>query len=263
MKPNVRARIRVLIVDDEPLARECVSDVLSRESDVEIIGECADGERAVAAIRKLDPDLVFLDVQMPGTDGFGVVEAIGVENMPATVFVTAYDEHALRAFEVHALDYVLKPFDDARFRDALVHARRRLHTEREGELARRIAGLLQHLGRGEMGSDDYLDRIMVRERERIRFVPTEEVDWLESEGNYVRLHTANGKHLIRASLSGMLERLDPRRFVRIHRSTIVNVERIKEMQPWVGGDYIVLLKDGSKLRVSRSYRHELLDRRVG
>jgi two-component system, LytTR family, response regulator len=263
MKANVRARMRVLIVDDEPLARDCVRDVLSRESDVEIIGECEDGERAIAAIRRLDPDLVFLDVQMPGTDGFGVVASIGVENMPATVFVTAYDEHALRAFEVHALDYVLKPFDDARFRDALVHARRRLHTEREGELARRINGLLQHLGRGAMSSDEYLDRIMVRERERIRFVPTEDVDWLESEGNYVRLHTAAGKHLIRASLSGMLERLDPRRFVRIHRSTIVNVERIKEMQPWVGGDYIVLLNDGSKLRVSRSYRHELLDRRVG
>jgi two-component system LytT family response regulator len=130
-------------------------------------------------------------------------------------------------------------------------------------LGRRIAGLLQHLGRGDVPLDEYLDRIMVRERERIRFVPTAEIDWLESEGNYVRLHTPAGNHLIRASLTGLLERLDPRRFVRIHRSTIVNVDRVREMQPWVGGDYMVILVDGRKLRVSRSYRHELLDRRVG
>src|SRR5690606_9498448 len=130
-------------------------------------------------------------------------------------------------------------------------------------LGRRLSGLLQHLGRGDVPLEGYLDRIMVRERDRIRFVPTADVDWLESEGNYVRLHTAAGTHLIRASLSGMLDRLDPRTFVRIHRSTIVNVDRVREMQPWVGGDYIVILKDGRKLRVSRSYRHEILDRRVG
>src|SRR5690606_10670122 len=160
--------------------------------------------------------LVFLDVQMPGLTGFDVIEAVGVQNMPPTVFVTAYDEHALRAFEVHALDYVLKPFDDERFRDALAHARRRLRTQQDSDLGRRLSGLLQHLGRGDVPLEGYLDRIMVRERDRIRFVPTADVDWLESEGNYVRLHTAAGTHLIRASLSGMLDRLDPRTFVRIH-----------------------------------------------
>lgn len=263
MITNGTPRIRILIVDDEPLARDCVRDALRREPDVEIVAECEDGERAVSAIRRHRPDLVFLDVQMPGLTGFDVIEAVGVQNMPPTVFVTAYDEHALRAFEVHALDYVLKPFDDERFRDALAHARRRLRTQQDSDLGRRLSGLLQHLGRGDVPLEGYLDRIMVRERDRIRFVPTADVDWLESEGNYVRLHTAAGTHLIRASLSGMLDRLDPRTFVRIHRSTIVNVDRVREMQPWVGGDYIVILKDGRKLRVSRSYRHEILDRRVG
>jgi two-component system LytT family response regulator len=263
MITNAISRIRIIIVDDEPLARDCVRDALCRQPDIDVVAECEDGERAVSAIRRHRPDLVFLDVQMPGLDGFDVVEAVGVQNMPPTVFVTAYDEHALRAFEVHALDYVLKPFDDSRFNDALVHARRRLRSERDSDLGRRLAGLLQHLGRGDVPLEGYLDRIMVRERDRIRFVPTGEIDWLESEGNYVRLHTPAGTHLIRASLTGLLERLDPRHFVRIHRSTIVNVDRVKEMQPWVGGDYIVVLNDGRKLRVSRSYRHELLERRVG
>jgi two-component system LytT family response regulator len=263
MKSKHSPKLRAIIVDDEPLARDCVRDALEREDDVEVVAECEDGERAIAAIRRHDPDVVFLDVQMPGMGGFDVVEAIGAEAMPPVVFVTAYDEHALRAFDVHALDYVLKPFDDERFDEAVAHVRRRLRVERDGEIGRRLTALLQHMGRGDVPEDGYIDRVMVRERDRIRFVATGEIDWFESEGNYVRLHTAAGKHLIRASLSGMLERLDPRRFARIHRSTIVNLDRVAEMQPWVGGDYIALLEDGTKLRVSRSYRNEILERRVG
>jgi two-component system, LytTR family, response regulator len=253
--------LRALIVDDEPLARDCVRIALAKEPGIEVVAECADGGEAVDAIARLAPDLVFLDVQMPGLDGFGVVEAVGTDRMPAVVFVTAFDEHALRAFEVHAADYVLKPFDDARFGDAVRHARRSV---RPGDEVRRtLDALLREVrGGGEAsfggGGGRPVTRLMVQSGERIRFVRVADVDWFEAAGNYVRIHAGKETHLIRASLSGLASQLDSSSFVRIHRSTVVNVERIREVQPWFGGDYLAILEDGRQLKVSRSYREALL-----
>lgn len=253
--------IRTVIVDDEPLARDNVRLALEKELDVEVIAECADGDAAIEAIRELEPDVVFLDVQMPGTGGFDVVHEIGPEEMPAVVFVTAFDEHALRAFEVHALDYVLKPFDDDRFSDAVEHARRTLRMRRDEESFRRGLSALMtdvHGSPDGSGRPRFASRLMVRLRDRIHFVRTEDVDWFEAAGNYVRLHVADRSHLIRSTMSAIEERLDPQQFVRIHRSTIVNVDRIKEIQPWAGGDYLAILKSGQQLRISRGYRDTLL-----
>ena len=250
--------VRALIVDDEPLARDCVRLALV-DADVTVVGECGDGESAVEAIARLAPDLVFLDVQMPGLDGFDVVDRVGPERMPAVIFVTAYDEHALRAFEVHALDYVLKPFDDRRLRRALAHARRFL--DRDGEtLARRLDAVLaaHRERRASDAAPRPVTRFTVREDDRVRFVSAADVDWFEAAGNKVVLHVGDRTYAIRATMRSVLEALDPARFTRIHRSTIVNVDRIHEVQPWFGGDYVAILRDGRKLRVSRNYREDLL-----
>lgn len=249
--------IRAVIADDEPLARDCVRVALEKETDVIVVAECADGAATIDAIRTLDPDLVFLDVQMPELDGFDVVEQIGPEAMPDVIFVTAYDEHALRAFEVHALDYVLKPFDDARFHDAVDHARRRLRGARDLEWSRRLAALLVDQAGGP-GRRGFPSRLMVRERERIRFVRVDDIDWLEAYGNYVRIHAGSRTHLLRATLTGLLERLDPAVFARIHRSIVVNLDRVAEVQPWTGGDFNAILRDGTRLRVSRNYKDALI-----
>jgi two-component system LytT family response regulator len=258
MSPAAGSGIRAVIADDEPLARDCVRVALEKELDVHVVAECADGYEAVEAIRALQPDLVFLDVQMPGLDGFGVIEHIGADAMPDVIFVTAFDEHALRAFEIHALDYVLKPFDDARFHEAVQHARRRLQLAREDEFSQRLRSLLQGTGRGARPAVPYANRLMVRERDRMRFLRVPEIDWIEAHGNYVRLYQGARSHLIRATLSGLLERLDPSVFVRIHRSIVVNLDRVAEVQPWTGGDFIAVLSDGKKLRVSRNYKDALL-----
>ncbi|HEX2205406.1 MAG TPA: LytTR family DNA-binding domain-containing protein [Longimicrobium sp.] len=254
--------VRAVIVDDEPLARDCVRIALARLGEVEVVAECADGEAAVEAILEHRPDLVFLDVQMPGLDGFGVVERVGAARMPAVVFVTAFEEHALRAFEVHAADYVLKPFDDARFGDAVRHARRQRGAEAGEEIRRTLEALLRDYrggeGQGAAVGGRPVTRFMVQENDRIHFVATDEVDWLEAAGNYVRVHAGSRSHLIRATLTGIAAQLDGSRFVRIHRSTVVNVDRIKEVQPWFGGDYVAILRDGQQLRVSRNYRDALL-----
>lgn len=255
------APISAVIVDDEPLARDCVRIALDDHPAIRVVAECADGRSAVEAIDELRPDLVFLDVQMPGMDGFGVIEEVGVERMPVVVFVTAYDQHALKAFEIHAADYLLKPFDDARFATCVEHAVERVRQSDVGALSRTLAGVLRELPgplQDDAGDSRWATRIMVRERDSIRFVPVAEIDWLEGAGNYVRVHAGSASHLIRATLAGLSERLDPRRFVRIHRSTIVNVERISEVQPWAGGDYVAILHDGETLKVSRSYRDDLL-----
>lgn len=253
--------VTVLLVDDEPLARERMRTGLAGLPEVEIVGECADGIEAVAAISRDEADLVLLDIQMPGLDGFGVVEQVGAARMPAVVFVTAYDSYALRAFEVHALDYVLKPFEPARFEAAVRRGIEQVGMRRAGELERRLASLLRELppepGLRACG-DRYASRILVREGEGFGFVETERLDWLEATGNYVRLYVGQRSWLIRATLGSVQASLDPSRFVRIHRSTIVNLERIREIQPWVGGDYIAILKDGRQLRVSRTYRAEIL-----
>lgn len=267
---RVSGRVRAVIVDDEPLARDCVRIALEAIPEVEVVAECGDGLAAVSSIRNLEPDLVLLDVQMPGLDGFGVIEEVGVDEMPMVVFITAYDEHALRAFEIHAVDYLLKPFDDERFRDAVRHALERIQLRRTESLSVRLAAVLREMppgleaesgvteGAPASGADRYARRILVKRRDRFRFIEVRDVDYFEAAGNYVRVHAGEATHLMRATLSGTLERLDPARFARIHRSTIVNLDRIREIQPWVGGDYIAILEDGRELRVSRTYREALL-----
>ena len=260
--------LRTLIVDDEPLARDGIRMHLSREPDVEIVGEAADGVQAVEAIRALRPDLVFLDVQMPEVDGLQVVERIGAARMPPVIFATAYHQHAVRAFELHAVDYLLKPVTEERIRAALNRARLRLATRSEEELTVRLEALLDDLrslraqaaGAPEPAPAPkrYATWISVASRNSTQLVRVEDVDWFEAEGNYVRLHVGKVTHLIRSTLRAMGEQLDPATFIRIHRSTIVNVNRIREIQPWFGGDYIALLHDGRQLRVSRSHREQLL-----
>jgi two-component system LytT family response regulator len=244
--------MRCLIVDDEPLARERLRDLLSGEAGVEIAGECADGRKAVAAIRKLAPDLVFLDVQMPGLDGFGVLEELAPEEIPAVIFVTAYDQYALRAFDAQALDYLLKPFDRERFRRALGRAREQFRRPR-GEIEPRLLALLEHLE----ARKPHLERLVIKSAGRIYFLRAAEVDWIEAAGNYVRLHSGKEAHLLRETMNHLETRLDPRRFLRIHRSTIVNIERIKELHPWFQGEHVVILRDGVRLTLGRAYRGRL------
>lgn len=249
-------RITVLIVDDEPPARAKLRRFLAAEAGVEVVGEAESGTEAVAAIERLRPALVFLDVQMPGLDGFGVLAALGEaldsEPLPHVVFVTAFDEYALRAFEVNAVDYLLKPFDSARFRTALERAKERLQRRGGGDVERIAALLAQVRPRPE-----YLERILVRGRDRAVFLELSEVRWFEAEQNYVRLHTAGGSHLVRGTLAALEERLDPRHFLRIHRSRIVNTAHVRELRPWSHGDYQVVLRDGTELTLSRRYRDRL------
>jgi two-component system, LytTR family, response regulator len=268
MSPHTDRPLRIVTVDDEPLARDCIRLALRGDPGCEVVAECPDGEHAVQAIEREAPDLVFLDVQMPGMDGFGVIERIGAERMPPVIFVTAFEEHALRAFQVHALDYLLKPFGDDRFRQALAHARRRIHTDQAGELGRRLHALLRDVHAGvhpaahppaaPAPSSPYATWLTVSAQNRTQFVRVDDVDWMEADGKYVRLHTGPRAHLIRGSLAAVAERLDPAHFVRIHRSTVVNVARIREVQPWMGGDHLAILHDGTQLRVSRTYRGALL-----
>ncbi|HEX7829571.1 MAG TPA: LytTR family DNA-binding domain-containing protein [Thermoanaerobaculia bacterium] len=242
--------IRVLIVDDEPIARRGIRQHLRGETDLEVIGESGDGAAAIEAITELAPDLVFLDIQMPEVGGFDVVDAIGVARMPAVVFVTAYDEHALRAFDVHAVDYVLKPIDRHRFRTAVERARRRLAHAPE-QLDRRIAAALGELGRP---AHDYAKRLAIKGDGRVILVDVDQVDRLEAAGNYVEVHTGARHHLVRETMASLEARLDPARFVRISRSSIVNADRVRELQPMFNGDFVVVLRDGTKVAGSRRYR---------
>lgn len=246
--------VRTILVDDMLLARKRVRRYLDGDPDIEIIAECSDGEEAIHAIRKLRPDLVFIDVQMPEVDGFAVIDAIGPGFVPAVVFVTAYDEFALRAFEVHALDYLLKPFDGDRFRATVERAKAQLQrTVGEGSQSR-VAALLEDV-RGESRG---VRRLAIRSRERTVFVSVADVDFVEAAGNYVRVHTGGESHLMRETLGQIEAKLDSERFARIHRSTIVNVERISEMHPMFNGDQVIVLRDGRRLTVSRTFREDLL-----
>ena len=244
--------IRVVVADDQPMARERLVSLLSAEPGVVVAGVASSGLEAVDCIRHQAPDLVFLDLQMPGMDGFGVIEAIGVERMPATVFVTAFDEYAVRAFEVQALDYLLKPFGRQRFQSALARARRHLERERQGAMAGRLAELLQTRRPGEGR-----ERILVKSGGRVSFVEVDAIDWVEAEGNYVRLHAGDQVHLMRETMNGLVERIGATQFFRIHRSRIVNVKKVKELLIAGGGDYQVVLVDGTKLGLSRLYRDAL------
>jgi len=249
-------KVRVLVADDEPLARDRIRNLLAREDWLEIVAECPNGPEAIASIDKLQPDLVFLDVQMPGATGFEVIESVGPSRMPLVVFVTAFDQYALRAFDVHALDYLLKPFDKDRFHQALLRARQQLERRTNGDLERRLLELVQDL----KPSSHRLERFVIKSGGRVFFVRAEEIDWIEAAGNYVKLHVGADAHLFRETMNALESQLDPGTFFRIHRSHIVNIERIKELQPWFNGEYVVFLSDGTRLTLSRGYREKLQER---
>ncbi len=271
------AMIRVAIVDDERLARERLRRLAQAEPDLEVALVCRDGDEAVQGIVEERPELVFLDVQMPGRDGFGVVEALlerlGSESLPTVVFVTAYQEHAVRAFEAQALDYLVKPFDDERFAATLARVRRRIGQERLGAAAAQFRAVLG-LARGGEGAADppssacaeapagRLDRIVLRTGDRVRLVAAETVDWIEADGVYARLHLGEQSYLIRTAMHELEARLDGRRFARIHRSYIVNLDRVKELRELHRGEYEVVLADGTRLKLSRS-RKSHLERQLG
>ena len=264
-------KIRALVVDDESLAREALLVMLGDDPEIEVLAQCRNGREAVAVIRQQQPDVVFLDIQMPEMDGFQVIEEIGAERMPVTVFVTAYDKHALRAFEAHALDYLLKPFDYDRFDTALQRAKKLVRQQRLGEISESLLAVLQDM-RPESGKSisetnnkkteqtaqkEPIDRVVIKSGGRIYFLKTEEIDWVEAAGDYLSLHSGNQSHLIRETMGDFHAKLDAKKFLRIHRSTIVNIERIKNIQPLFKGEYVITLTAGTRLKSSRGYRREL------
>jgi two-component system LytT family response regulator len=241
-----------LIVDDEPLAREGLRMWLAADEDISAIHQAKDGREAVAAIRKLRPDLVFLDVQMPEIDGFGVVSKVGVQ-MPAVVFVTAHDQHAIQAFEINAIDYLLKPVTKDRFDQALERAKKRVRMRPREEVNRQIIGLLESI----VSPRQHVKRLAVRSGGKTVFVDVKEVDWIEAAENYVELHCGKSGHLLHVPLNTLEKSLDPETFLRIHRSIVVNVTRIKELQPGVHGEYVITLESGTRLRSGRTYHEKL------
>ena len=250
--------IRTLIVDDEPLARDRLQKLLEAEPDLTILGQCTNGKEAVKVIREKSPHLVFLDVQMPELDGFGVLGELQAEEMPVIIFVTAHDKFALKAFEVHAVDFLLKPFDRERFQTALKRARARIAQKQPGELDQRLATLLAEI----KPEAPALERMAIKTTGRVIFIKTSDIDWVEAADNYVNLHVGNESHLHRETLTALAERLPGKKFMRISRSTIVNVDRIKELQPLFHGEYAVILRNGTTLTLSRSYR-DVLDQLIG
>ncbi len=250
--------LRVLIVDDEPPARDRIREILDPLPDVEIVGEAGDGLAAAQAILDARPDLVFLDVRMPEMDGFGVLAALPEGSLPAVVFVTAFESFAVRAFDVHAVDYVLKPFESERLLEAVARARERQGETRDRDLERRLLELMAESWPGPRP----LSRVLVKSGQRFELVRLSDVDWIEAAGNYVTLHVGARSPLLRHTLGGIESQLDPERFRRIHRSVIVNLDRVKEIRPLEGGEHGVLLQDGTTLRLSRSYRHNLLGTRT-
>src|SRR5262245_20485383 len=248
--------LRVVIADDEPLARARIRDLVLQDPDLHVIAECADGAAAADAVQRLQPDLLFLDVQMPELDGFGVLAREGLPDHMCVIFVTAFDEYALRAFDVHAADYLLKPFDRDRFRTALQRARALLAGQRRFDTRDQLLGLLSEL----KANVPVGVRVPIKTNGRVLFLRPEQIDWLEAADNYVRVHTRDDTHLVRDTLTEFESRLDPGRFARIHRSAIVNLDRVKELQPPFHGEYSVLLDDGTRLTLSRRYRDRLQER---
>lgn len=248
-------KIRTLIVDDMPLARTRLRRVLREDAELEIVGEAADGREAVEAVARLKPELLFLDVQMPEMDGFAALEEIGVENAPVVIFVTAFDHFALRAFEVHALDYLLKPLDAARLRKTVERAKEQIRKSMQEGADNRLTELLKDIRR----EPKYIKRLSFKSRGRTVIVSTDDLEYIEAEGNYLSLRVGKESHLIRSAMHQMEEKLDPEKFARIHRSTIVNIDRIKEMHPLFNGDQLVIMKNGKELTLSRNYRDRLRD----
>ncbi|HEU4624048.1 MAG TPA: LytTR family DNA-binding domain-containing protein [Steroidobacteraceae bacterium] len=258
--------LRVLLVDDEALARQRLEDLLKHQENVEIVGTADNGEAAVTAIRMLRPDLVFLDVQMPGKTGLDVIRAIGPDEMPATVFVTAYDQYALKAFDLAAIDYLVKPFDDERFEQAFARARRLIELKEVGRLTEQLRAVLQGSGSAAApaasGKPEYLERIAVETRGQVRVVPVDDIEYITASGPYAELHAGGRAHVIRERMQMLEERLDPAKFFRIHRSAIVRLDQIETLLRDPGGDYGVRLRSGVQLSVSRN-RVEQLERWMG
>ena len=262
--------ITVLVADDEPLARRRLLRLLRAEPGIEIVAECKGGRSAVEQILAHEPDLVFLDIQMPDLDGFGVIAEVGAERMPAVVFVTAYDQYALRAFDVHAFDYLLKPFEGERFHTALARVRAFLSARRregypgEDQLRRLLEEVLgRETEAPAKPASPFFERVAVKSDGGTRILQIADVDWFETDGNYVRVHVGKNTYLIRSTANRLQEELDPARFARIHRRYLVNVDRVVGLEPWFGGDAVVLLRDGTKLRLSRNFREEFLGRMLG
>ncbi len=240
----------ILLVDDESHARERLLKYLKDDKELEVVGECDNGSDAVDFILKNNVDLVFLDIQMPEMDGFGVIESLGLKNLPIIIFVTAYDRFAVNAFKVNALDYVLKPVSKKRLEESIDRAKDRLASRKSGEINHNIVQLLEGLKQEKQ----HLDRIVVKTNDKMFLIRTDDIDWIEADDNYVKLHTSEKTHLLRQTMKNMEDTLDPNMFLRIHRSVIVNMDRIKEIQQWFNNEYTVILKDGTELTMSRGYR---------
>jgi two-component system LytT family response regulator len=240
--------LRVVVIDDEPLARSRIKRMLQNIDGVEIAGECANGNQAVEQIPKTQPDVILLDVQMPEMNGFQVLEKLG-KHLPYVIFVTAYDQYAIQAFEVYALDYLLKPFNETRLKRALERARKQVDHQNQSDFSEQLDALVKVL-KGEA----HLDRLVMKDDRKIWFIPVDSIDWIEADGKYVLIHAGRESHLMRESLTALEAKLNPKKYTRIHRSSIVNLERIKELQPWFHGDYRILLSTGQELILSRTYR---------
>jgi two-component system LytT family response regulator len=254
-------KIRTLIVDDEPLARRTIRDLLQSDSEIEIIGECGTGHEAVDFIRKQPPDILILDIQMPGMNGFEVLARIDHGRIPAIVFITAFDQYALKAFEVHAMDYLLKPFTDERFSETMRQAKSHVELREMNRLSQSLRDLLnEYAGAGKgapVKRKSFLTRFMIKTGSRVVFVNASDVDWITADNYYIKLHVNGKSHLLRISMNELEEKLDPKRFLRIHRSTIINFDRVKELHQNPNGEYIVVLKNGTELKLSRSRRERL------
>jgi two-component system LytT family response regulator len=251
--------IRVVIIDDEPLGRQKLRRLLKGEADVEIVGEFDGGGQTVHELRRLAPDLVFLDIQMPERDGFTILKQMEGHDIPHVIFVTAYDQYALRAFEIHASDYLLKPFDRERFHGSLQRVREDIQKSKTRKIDDRLVALLEDL----KASREFPDRLAVKSGGHIHFVRTGELDYVQSAGNYVRLHVGLKSYLLRETMNDIQAKLNPQQFVRIHRSTMVNIESVKELQPWFGGSYVVILNNGTRLNMSRAFRNDLSSNILG
>jgi two-component system LytT family response regulator len=258
--------IRTLIVDDEPVARQTIHLLLNDDPEIVVVGECSNGPAAIEAIRAESPDLLFLDVQMPGMNGFEMLRSVKIEDLPAVVFTTAYDQYAIQAFEVHALDYLLKPFDDDRFHDALLHAKNVITGNRVEEISKQLLDLLDRFdlknrlpqALPKNVTHEYLSRFMVRSTGRVVVVDVGAVQWIEADGNYVSIHADGKRYLLREKIGSLEHQLDPSEFARIHRSTIVRTAHIKSMKPLFNGDHLVTMADGKEFTLSRTYRERVL-----
>jgi len=245
--------IRILVVDDEPLGRERVSTLLAQRTDCTVIAECTNGQEAIEALESNPIDLIFLDIHMPEKSGLEVIHQVGIEEMPPVIFVTAYDQHAIEAFKLRAFDYLLKPYSVHRFNEAVDHAIERLNNNKRS----RLSNLLNEVLNKEPFPEVKKDRILIKERSKISFIRIRDIDWIESAGNYVKIHIQRKHHLLRQTMTSLESQLDSNQFMRIHRSTIINIDRLHHLYPMASGEYEVSLTDGTKLTMSRTYRHNL------